>query len=119
VATEVNICRADKTRILVLHTRQPVEASGAEDLGTAQFHSVAKESAMALEFFWQNAETGMIAGAFCLANLQNLAADYDLCITGAVLGALLQAVPGVRAQLHRFNVFARMTPDRKEQVLLL
>jgi magnesium-transporting ATPase (P-type) len=118
VATEVSICGTDKSRILVLHTRQPLEASGAEDLGAGQVHTAAEKAATAPEFFWQNAETDMPAGDFSLADLQNRAVDHDLCVTGAVLGALLQTVPGVRAQLHRFAVFARMTPDRKEQVLL-
>lgn len=126
VATEVNICRPNKREILVLQDRELLEASGAEDLAAAAAASpsaappLAAAPLTAARFFWQNAATDAVEGPLDVSPvvLQALAATRDLCVTGAVLGAALTANPALRASLECFSVYARMTPDRKEQVLV-
>jgi manganese-transporting P-type ATPase len=66
---------------------------------------------------WVSAATGKRRKKFVASTLEELAADYDLCISGPALELAVKLDPLVLKFLRYVKVFARTSPDQKEIVL--
>ena len=95
VACDVGLCRENREKVL-------------------QLHLVEKEPYLQ----WVNSATEAAVCDFDVKEVDNLAKDHDLCITGKALDRTF-ALHGddVGGILHHFKVFARMAPENKEKVL--
>lgn len=66
---------------------------------------------------WMSAATGLRRKAYATDAVADLAATYDLTMSGPALSAVAAAGDGVWGVLRHVKVFARMTPALKERVL--
>eukprot|EP00903_Cladosiphon_okamuranus_P009432 g8993.t1 len=69
-------------------------------------------------FGWTSYDTGMVANPFRPEHVEILSLSHSLAVTGKVLVAALEAFPSFSKGLQYLKVFARMTPDEKEQLVL-
>ncbi|CAM9477232.1 unnamed protein product, partial [Phaeothamnion confervicola] len=65
----------------------------------------------------RNQHEDMFPVSFSAADVPRLALRRDLLATGLALAAALDTAPALRAHLHLFAVFARMTPELKASVV--
>eukprot|EP00752_Nemacystus_decipiens_P010629 g9467.t1 len=69
-------------------------------------------------FAWTSYETGEAVNPFRPEHVEILSLTHSLAVTGKVLAAALEAFPSFSKGLQYLKVFARMTPDEKEQLVL-
>jgi cation-transporting ATPase 13A1 len=67
--------------------------------------------------YWQSYETGSRIEDYVADNVPELAKGHDLATTGKSLAAAFAYDAGTRKVLAHFKIFARMSPDAKEEVI--
>jgi cation-transporting ATPase 13A1 len=67
---------------------------------------------------WHNADTGEAVEAFSADRMASLALTNDLAVTGKALEAAIASDAAMEDFLHTISVYARMTPDAKERVII-
>ncbi|CAM9439260.1 unnamed protein product [Laminaria digitata] len=103
VATEVGMTLRDASKgaaalpVLILKPMDPTQGGG---------------------LVWTCYDTGLIEGPFRPEHVKRLALTHSLAVTGKVLAAALESFPAFTKDLQYLKVFARMTPDDKERLVL-
>ncbi|CAB1105130.1 unnamed protein product [Ectocarpus sp. CCAP 1310/34] len=67
---------------------------------------------------WKSYDTGLVEGPFRPEHIYMLSLTHSLAVTGKVLVAALEEFPSFSKSLQYLKVFARMTPDEKETLVL-
>eukprot|EP01147_Barroeca_monosierra_P010353 gene10353-2488_t len=94
VAMEVSITQNSRQRLLVLDEH----ADGS--------------------LVWLSADTDRIVEKCNPSSIPKLAASFDLCVTGPTWTKATLQWPAIWQHVDRFLVFARMTPDQKEKLMI-
>ncbi|EGD75693.1 hypothetical protein PTSG_07811 [Salpingoeca rosetta] len=100
VATEVAITRTDKSKLLLLGEKQHQPTADGSSL------------------VWRSADTDAVVSSFDAKTITDLAASYDLCVTGPVRLCAAETSELVWKQASSVRVYARMTPDQKEKLMM-
>lgn len=66
---------------------------------------------------WFSANSGKRKKRFAAESIPELAEEFDLCVSGPALQLALEVSGAMRNMLKHIKVFARMSPDQKENVL--
>ncbi|CAM9374487.1 unnamed protein product, partial [Hapterophycus canaliculatus] len=67
---------------------------------------------------WTSYDTGLVQMPFRPEHVRIVSLTHALAVTGKVLVVALEAFPSFSKSLQYVKVFARMTPDEKEQLVL-
>lgn len=70
------------------------------------------------DLFWASSEDDTIIEAYKSDRVPKLAASYDLCVIGKSLLKTMDFDENIWTMLHHLRVFARMTPELKERVMI-
>lgn len=66
---------------------------------------------------WFSANSGNRLKRFVADSIEPLSKEFDLCVAGPALQFALDSIEGMRDHLKYIKVFARMSPDQKENIL--
>lgn len=103
VAGEVDMTSSDRSKVLILETEEEETGDG---------------STREPRLVWRNLQTKQVEQAYRAADLPALGRARDLCLTGEMLTLAAERDAETWQHLEHIRVFARMTPERKERVLL-